>query len=149
MLSQIESGKTTPTIAVLWKIAEGLGLPFSALLGSEQRDPVVVTRESEAETITSADGQLRSRPLFLPGPDRRVEFYELTVRAGGRSRSRPHAPATTEILAVRSGRLRLEVGGRAYDLGPGDTIEFPADVEHSYANPGRASAVAYDVIIYA
>lgn len=32
MLSQIEQGKSVPTISVLWKIANGLNVPFSELL---------------------------------------------------------------------------------------------------------------------
>jgi len=31
MLSQIETLKTNPTIAILWKVAEGLGIPFAEL----------------------------------------------------------------------------------------------------------------------
>ena len=34
-LSQIEANKTNPTIGVLWKIASGLGVPFSDLLGEQ------------------------------------------------------------------------------------------------------------------
>src|SRR3982751_6033937 len=33
-LSQIEGARTNPTLAVLWKIAVGLGMPFQQLLGA-------------------------------------------------------------------------------------------------------------------
>lgn len=149
MLSQIESGKTTPSIAVLWKIAAGLEVPFSALLGEEPRDPTIVLRGAEARVMHSADGQFHSRALFRPRPDRRVEFYELTLAPGAASRSQPHAPGTFEMLTVTKGHIRLTVAGQTYDLHRGDSIEFPGDTAHAYGNPGRVEAVAYDVILYA
>ena len=38
MLSQIEQGKSTPTIAVLWKIANGLNVPFSELIKEKDEE---------------------------------------------------------------------------------------------------------------
>ena len=35
-LSQVETAKTNPTIAILWKIAAGLEVPFSTLLGADK-----------------------------------------------------------------------------------------------------------------
>src|SRR5688572_24309383 len=34
-LSQIETRKSSPSIAVMWKIAVGLGIPFTELLGGD------------------------------------------------------------------------------------------------------------------
>jgi transcriptional regulator with XRE-family HTH domain len=148
MLSQVESGKTTPSIAVLWKVAGGLGLPFSALLGAGGDAPGGVVRRAAAATLSSRDGRFRSRPLSPVGPGRRVELYELTLAPRARSRSGPHAAGTRETLVVVRGRLRLRLGDRAWDLGPGDTVEFAADVEHVYENPHAAACVAHDVIVY-
>ncbi|HEY8375801.1 MAG TPA: helix-turn-helix transcriptional regulator, partial [Nannocystis sp.] len=43
-LSQVETAKTNPTIAILWKIAAGLEVPFSALLGADKAERVHVLR---------------------------------------------------------------------------------------------------------
>ena len=39
MLNQIELGKSTPTIKVLWKIARALEVPFSALIEGQPGRP--------------------------------------------------------------------------------------------------------------
>ena len=39
-LSQIETRKTNPTISVIWKIASGLGIAFSDLIGETRRRPL-------------------------------------------------------------------------------------------------------------
>ena len=46
-LSQIELCKSNPSLGVLWKIAVGLGIPFSELMGGEGQG-VAVLRRSDA-----------------------------------------------------------------------------------------------------
>src|ERR1700679_1417341 len=53
-LSQIETRKTNPTIGVLWKIASGLGIPFSDLIG-ETKLPISVLRREETQVLRSLD----------------------------------------------------------------------------------------------
>ena len=64
MLSQIETGKSAPTISLLWKIATALGVPFAALLDSQKTHGTVVLRRSEAKILASRDGRFTTRALF-------------------------------------------------------------------------------------
>lgn len=148
MISQIETGKTTPTVTVLWKIVTALGVPFSALLGESEPPAVTIVRRTQTRTIESAGGALVSRPLFLPSRGRHVEVYELTLAPRGRVASPPHAPGTVELLVVTRGALHLEVGADSHALRTGDAIEFRADVPHSYINPSARACQAHDVIVY-
>src|SRR5216110_696953 len=59
MLSQVETGKTTPTIAVLWKIATGFGVPFAELLREDAHAEVTVVRGGSIPAITSPDRKFR------------------------------------------------------------------------------------------
>ncbi|MCL2449940.1 MAG: helix-turn-helix domain-containing protein, partial [Polyangiaceae bacterium] len=63
MLSQVELGRSAPTINVLWKIARALGVPFSALITETEVQPVVL-RQAQAKLLTSPDGSFSSRALF-------------------------------------------------------------------------------------
>jgi len=54
MLSQIELGKSTPSISVLWKISNALAVPFSALMGSRTPQGLSVLRAAQAKQLTSA-----------------------------------------------------------------------------------------------
>jgi transcriptional regulator with XRE-family HTH domain len=51
MLGQIEAGESAPTIAVLWKIARGLGVRFADLLGDEPEQAVVVLPRAAAKVL--------------------------------------------------------------------------------------------------
>ncbi len=149
MLSQVELGRSTPTITLLWRIARALEVPLSALIEARQARGVTVLRRGEAKVLSSHDGTFTSRALFPFDEPRRVEFYELWLAPGSVERAGPHAPGTTENLVVSTGAVQIEVGDERAVLGPGDTVAFQADVPHAYLNPASADAVMYLVMTYA
>ncbi len=150
MLSQVETRKTNPTIAVLWKISQGLGVPFSELLGPEVAPSLVrAARLKDARYLYSADKQFRSRPLLANVPGHRVELYELRLEPGGVEDSEPHPPGSFEQVVVQEGRLALSVSGERHDLDAGDALFFPADRPHRYEALGRTAFVGLSLILYA
>lgn len=146
-LSQIETQRTNPSLSVLWKVAVGLGIPFSELLGVG-RTAVSVLRRGEAQLLRSADGRMESRPLAPAGTSSLVEVYELKLAARSVHVAEPHAPSTHEIVVVLSGALRMRVGTDTHDLAAGDSVSFRADQDHAYENPGATEARYHDIIIY-
>jgi XRE family transcriptional regulator, regulator of sulfur utilization len=146
-LSQIETCKTNPSLSVLWKVAVGLQIPISELIG-EQRETVSLLRRNEAEVLRSVDGKMESRPLARSGAGPGVEVYELRVAPHGAHVSEPHAPGTRELITVLTGTLKMNVGEETYLLGVGDALVFPADQSHTYENPGSAEARYHNVIVY-
>jgi len=65
-LSQIETRKSSPSISVMWKIAVGLGVPFSQLLGGEGSDGAMLKR-ADIQPLRSPDGRFETRPLTPAG----------------------------------------------------------------------------------
>lgn len=148
-LSQVETAKTNPTIAILWKIAAGLEVPFSALLGEDNAERVSVLRRPDQRVLRSADGHFESRPLTPAGVLTGVEVYELRLAPHTVHASDAHAAGTSESLTVLVGTLRLRVGDEVHDLSAGDAACFVADLAHSYENPGRTPTLVHNVIVYA
>jgi transcriptional regulator with XRE-family HTH domain len=148
MLSQIELGRSAPTINVLFKIAQALDQPFAALLADAQPPGPRVVRAAEIKEITSRDGNFVSRALFTFDSRRTGEAYELHLAPGGVRHAEPHAPGTTESLALSRGALELAIGGQVHELGAGDAVLFEADVPHTYRNRGRTETVMFLVMTY-
>jgi len=148
MLGQIELGQSTPTINVVWKIARALGVPFSALISQQRRPRTALLPGERAKVLTSADGAFSSRGLFPYDEARKVEFYELRLRALSREVADAHASGTTENLIVAVGALELLVDTDRFVLRAGDAVFFEADVPHEYYNPGDVEAVMYLVMTY-
>lgn len=148
MLSQIELGKSAPTISLLWKVARALEVPFAALTTVTAGHGTVVMRAGQFKYLSSGDGSFTSRALFPYDSPRRVEFYELVLREGCVEKAEPHAPGTTENIAVSAGSVEIEVAGAVHHLSEGEAILFEADVPHSYRNVGRAPARLFLVMTY-
>jgi len=149
MLGQIETGKSTPTISLLWKIATALDVPFANLLAAQTASGTAVLRSEEAKVLSSSDGRFSSRALFPFDGERRVEFYELRLAPNHREDADAHAPGTKENLIVVKGVVEIGTAQtRPVTLGEGDAILFEADVAHSYRNLGSTEAVIYLVMTY-
>lgn len=148
MLSQIEQGKSTPTISVLWKIATGLNIPFSELLRDKTIGEVTIIKHNNSKVLYSNSKVFSSRALFPFHSGRKAEFYELILAPGGVEIAEPHQPGTTENIVLISGRLKVRVEEKVYDLEPRDSIYFQADVPHEYLNPGDQEALMYLVMTY-
>ncbi|GBF48571.1 transcriptional regulator [Leptospira ryugenii] len=148
MLSQIEQGKSVPTISVLWKIANGLSVPFSELLKEKDQDGVHVLKAENSKVLFSNSKVFASRALFPFLGNRKTEFYELVLKPGGHEVAEPHKTGTTENIVVVSGKLRLRVGEKVVELEPRDSVFFKADVAHEYSNPTDQETLMYLVMDY-
>lgn len=149
MLSQVELGRSTPTVNVAWRIARALEVPFSALLAAPGPRGPAVLRRGDAKVLSSHDGAFTSRALFPFDEPRRVEFYELRLAPRAVERADPHAPGTTEHLVVSAGAVEIEVDGQRTALARGDALVFQADVPHAYLSAADQEAVLYLVMTYA
>jgi len=143
MLSQIELSRSAPTVNLLWKVVRALDVPFTALISTARLGGTTVLRAERAKTLSSQNGQFRSRALFPFDGERRVEFYEVRIAGGTTEEEAAHAPGTLENLVLNRGRVEIAVGAETHRLDPGDAIMFEADVAHAYRNVGFDEAVIY------
>ncbi len=148
MLSQIELGRSAPTITVLWKISRALGVPFAALLGTEPASELMVQRAGRSLVLSSMDGSFSTRALSPLDRPRTVEFYELRLAADSSEHADAHMPGTTENLVITSGTLEIEIRGASAVLEVGDSVFFHADSPHVYRNRGKTQVTAYLVMTY-
>jgi XRE family transcriptional regulator, regulator of sulfur utilization len=149
LLDAIANGRRTPSIDLLWKVANALDVPFGDLIAAPKRGGAAIIRNIEANVLSSSDGAFRSRALTSFGQNPRVEIYELTLKAGHFEQSQAHAAGTSESVLVVRGDLEI-VSGREppYRLGPGEAIHFDADVPHSYRALGEGDVVAHLILSY-
>src|SRR4051794_22728480 len=143
MLSQVERGETSPTLAVAAKIAAGLELSLSQLLRLD---------EGGAVTVVRAAGRLRGGGVCghayevvtpgLPGQRAEVSLHVLEPGAatGGPDDPPIHEPGARETAVVTGGALRLICDGSTYDLEEGDSVTFDADLPHHFENPDGPEA---------
>jgi transcriptional regulator with XRE-family HTH domain len=148
MLSQIELGRSAPSVNVVWRIASALAVPFSALLNLHPDKSPRVLHARKSQVASNHDGTFSWRALFPREPRRSTEFYQLTVQPHGIGAAAAYAPQTQGNIVVASGSVRIKLGASILRLETGDAATFDADLEQVYENMADDLAVMYLVVSY-
>ncbi|WP_275004971.1 helix-turn-helix domain-containing protein [Promicromonospora iranensis] len=145
MLSSVERGQKAPTVVVLARIADGLGIGLADLINDVEPRRVIVRRAAEQDAVDEPGGWRRTivSPV-VPGVN--LEWVRTTLPGGCDAGEFPaYAPGSHEFVLVEKGALRLSLDGQVTDLLAGDSVYFAADMTHAYANPGSEPCV-YSVV---
>jgi len=157
-LSQIETGRSRPSVGTLYAIVSELGISLDDLfspgrstelgrvqarlseahdVSDREREPSIVQRAGDRKVIELESGVTWER-LNPPG-ERDVEFLEVTYDVGGASRGTGTfvRHSGREYGLVLSGVLKVTVGFEDHELGPGDSISFESSIPHRLENVGK------------
>lgn len=138
MVSQIERGESSPTVAVLWNLTQALGVDFAGLMAGPGEIDVI---HADQAPVLSRGG-VRIRILSPAEAVGRHEVYDLHFAAGASLDSDPHAAGAREHLTVIDGHLALRSGKANASLSAGDTARYAADCPHAItAEGGPARAI--------
>jgi transcriptional regulator with XRE-family HTH domain len=147
MISKLERGEKNPTLVVAAKVAEGLGMNLSELVGVEEKRKVVVVPRGKGMTMRDPETGFERQLLSPSLGGRGVEFMRNVVPEGSTSGELPpHRRGVEEYVVVERGRLRAVLGGVEYVLEEGDAAYFEADVAHRFDNAGAGECSYYLVI---
>lgn len=138
-LSQIERGVTNPSLTVLRKTADALGIPlttfFTHSLGPEQ----VVVRAQRRPQLRLPGSEVVYE-LLSPRIQSQVELCRVTIEPGGETVSEPMSHGGEETALVLRGRMRLYMGRAEVELSNGDSVYIPPHVPHRWVNVGTEQA---------
>jgi transcriptional regulator with XRE-family HTH domain len=142
MLSQVERGETSPTLAVAARIAGGLELSLSQLLRLDESGHVVVIRDGEGRSRRRGGHRVDELTPALPGQRADVSLHTLDPGAatGGPDDPPIHEPGSRETAHVHAGSVVLAIDGDEHELGAGDSVTFDADLSHHFENRGDRPA---------
>jgi transcriptional regulator with XRE-family HTH domain len=151
-LSQIETGRSRPSVGTLYAIVTELGMSLDELFGSqhaaiaasargaaehEDGGATLVQRRDDRKRIDLESGVRWER--LTPTAEHDADFLYVVYEVGGAS-SRPGTHMRhmgREYGLVLSGRLRVTIGfDDEYELGPGDSIAFESSRPHRLENAG-------------
>ena len=136
-----------PTIATIWKIANGLRVSFSSLL----RKPVVhvEVRSFRAEKpLTAESDHYRVFPLVPFEPQQSFEMYYVEIDPGTVFKGEPHKGNVYEYVFVLKGELKISVNDDEFVIKENEFLQFQADCPHEYTCVGREMASTIMQISY-
>ena len=146
MVSQIERGESSPTIATLWNLTRALQVDFAGLLEESGGDAIEVLRANDVPSIANRGTGCTIRILSAPKDAGRHEVYELRLTEGGLLDSQPHRRGAREQLTVIEGQVAVTSGGAKDTAHQGDTLRYAADVPHTImaARASRVFLIVHD-----
>ena len=148
MLSQVERGETSPTLAIAEKIAAGLELTLSQLLRLDEDGHAVVVRRGQGRRRRHAGHRVEELTPPLPGQRADISLHRLDPGAvtGGADDPPIHEPGSRETAVVLAGTATLAVDGECVRLRTGDSVTFDADLPHHFENNGKQPAELLAVV---
>jgi quercetin dioxygenase-like cupin family protein len=140
MLINIEQGAANPSIGILLKLSDALGVGLAALVDAPASTTMAVTRSGAGALLWSGAAGGRAVLVASTAPPDVVELWDWTLGPGDRHASEAHAAGTHELLHVLQGTVLIEVADEAVTLQTGDALSFPSAAPHAYSNPHPAPA---------
>jgi transcriptional regulator with XRE-family HTH domain len=152
MLSKIENGQISPSLATLQSIAGALSVPLTTLFAAfeEQRDCSYVRADQGVviERRGSKVGHVYQLLGHALGGDVVVEPYLITLKEGA-------APYTgfqhagTEFIYMLTGEVDYRHGDQTYRLKPGDALLFDSGALHGPETLVDQPMTYLSIIVYA
>jgi mannose-6-phosphate isomerase-like protein (cupin superfamily) len=160
MISQVESGLSTPSVGTLWAIVTELNLSLDRVFRGEafsgdapppepaaEMSPTPILHPENRQTIDLASGVKWEDLTAISGDG--VDFVLATYEVGGASTPdeslmRHHGQ---EYGYVMTGTLGVQIGFREYVLKPGDAIAFDSNLPHRLRNFGNTAVQAIWFVI--
>lgn len=146
-LSQVETGRASPTLASLKRIAGAYGLSMVELLSDDPPpDSSIVLRRVDRRRLLQGKGGVAKELLVRRQSGKRLEPLYVTIGPlGGSDGQYDHAGE--EFGLVLSGCVELTVEDRVYKVRKGDAFYFSSTRLHGFRNPSpRHKAVVLWVI---
>lgn len=147
MLRQIETKKSSPTIATIWKIANGLKVSFTSLLRKSAVKAEVRSFKAE-KPLTAESKHYRLFPLVPFEPNQSFETYYIEIDPGTVFSGEPHQGNVYEYVFVFKGKIEIRVEGKSYEIVENEFLQFQANCCHEYECKGEQTASAIMQISY-
>jgi transcriptional regulator with XRE-family HTH domain len=138
LISQVEHGQVSPSIASLERIATALGISLGRFFTEFDSSPAAVVRGTVRQQLTSSWSQATIEALGPMGGAGRLEPVMITMAPGGRSGKHPTAHPGEEFAIVFEGEVTLTLRDEVHVLQKGDAVTFASETPHLWENTSAA-----------
>lgn len=140
MISLIERGESSPTAAVLDRLAAGLGVSIASLFAEESRaDASPVSRRADQASWRDPETGYVRRNLSPPRFPSPIELVEVRLPAGARVAydTASRAVGLSQQIWVLEGRVDVTLGETTHRLDAGDCLAMRVDRPTAFHNPTK------------
>ncbi|PLR81254.1 XRE family transcriptional regulator [Bacillus canaveralius] len=143
-ISQIERNIANPSINTLKKIADILNVPLIHFFEentnqNESEDEYIIRKKRRKKLNSPAE----KAEVFLLTPTnnmRNIEMHMIVIEPGGKS-DKLYVNSAEEVGYVLKGKLTLYLGEERFEVNEGDSIYFPGNLPHGWANESNTEVI--------
>lgn len=140
-LSQIERGNTNPSIGILKKITNALGIPLLTLGDDSsqttfRREEVAVVRRHMRKKLVYPKSKLQEY-LLTPDLNRKLAVLLSESKPGKAQEDVLYRHEGEEFGFILEGQYEVTVNEEVYILNEGDSIYFPSQLPHKMRGIGN------------
>lgn len=146
MISKVERSAAVPTATVLGKLASGLEVGLSQLMGDQQARGPVLLDPAMQPTYRDPETGFTRRSLSPLFPDRRMDFAVNMLPPGRSAVFAPHHRGVEEYLFVSHGELVVVVDETRFVVSQGSSLFYHGHVTHEYRNETGETTEFYVVV---
>ncbi len=144
-ISQLERGITRPSLSMLNRFSEELGVPVSEILRKNLNGPGQrwKLRKNERRIIQYPDGKVVSQLLTRSIFQKKMQPLISEIKPGGSLDEKEgiqHPAGSEEFVFVMKGELEFLLDGEIINLREGDTLYFYGDLPHRWLNKSNKTA---------
>ena len=133
MLSDIEKGNGNPTINTIWKIANGLKVPYTKLMDGVDNKATLV-RKCDAPSQSGETDDYKVYCYYPTTPTRNFELFYVELQGNSSNSSIGHSDKAQEYVFIIEGQLTIKTDNTEYILEKGDSLTFDSSIAHTYFN---------------
>ena len=139
-ISLIEHGRTDPSMGMLKRILDAMGVSFSEFFSAEQRgaEKCFFSRDDLTEI---GSGPISFRQVGSDLSDHQLQLMYERYSPGADTGQSMLSHAAEEAGIVLSGHLEVTVGEQVSVLHPGDAYLFNSRLPHRFRNTGKEDCV--------
>ena len=139
-VQKVETGQMMPSLAVLLKLAHGLGRPISEMLADGDAEVAVFHSKACEREAVHRGGAIVVERLSGDLMKSALETWQVTLEPGASSGSDPMQYEGEEFVVCLEGLASFRLADKEYVLRAGDSLHFRACIPHSWYNDGPVPA---------
>jgi electron transfer flavoprotein alpha subunit len=126
-IAQVEAGEVTPSVSFLLRLAKALGVDPSAFLTKEEK---TVIKDERTRAFVTRTQNYTYQTLTPGAENQHLRGFMIVIEPKQAHKPVAYKHEGEEFVFVMEGELELTVGGKVYELQPGESQHFNSEVPH-------------------
>lgn len=134
-ISQVETGKTSPTLENLERIIKAVGSDLKSFFSDFKSQKVLYKRDERVPVYDEPEG-ITSQMLMNEVEDKKIDAFIVSLEPGSETEVEDFHEGD-EFGFVFEGELTLSLDEKSYELNEGDCFYYQADKIHQLKNHSK------------